>query len=364
MAQKSLESKDAKTLHPDEAVKERRGFLRFLALFGIGGGVGMTSGKAQAGLLDSLLSIVKKLLKAAVAGIALFYAWRFLMHSGESIKNWITKQLENDKKNNQDDTVIQAKFADYVNMGESVIENAEIVAMYDTPDDGCDLMAMGTVSASVSTRKDITAKKIAAEVAMQEDLVNKSPDSNNIVKTKVDNIRANAPAIRKNADLFIGRRGFLASEKGQMTDLLQTLMGNIHDSSRNVDNSNMDTYGAKQYVRTALSEIYSRRVKNPDIVQGFIDAQTADSAKELAKKLSVDGLSHVDLLNFNAQQYGLNPYNIFVIQSKPHPTPIYKKMLHVKAAQNSLVQEYTNLVKMRKQLVALQSVQDVKREMS
>lgn len=355
MEQKSLKSTEAKINPPKNDVVKRRGFLRFLALFGIGGGVGMLSSKAHAGLFDSLLNVVKRILQAAVAGIALFYAWRFLMHSGEAIKDWLSKQVDNEKKNQQDDVVIQAKFADYVNMGKSVVENAEIVAMYDTPDDACDLTAMSTVSSMVGKRKGVTAKKVAAEIAFQQEM-HRSDDNILVRKTKIKNIREKSPEIRKNVDLLISRRGFLEEEKPMMTDLLQVLLGSIHDNEDDVTPKNMDVFTAKQHVRLYMTEIYSRRVKHSDIVDDFINAQTSESSKELARAISKDGLSHVDVLNFDAQRYGLSPFNIFSIQQKPHPTPIYKKLVSVRASQNALVKEYHDLVKKRKKLVAMQNI--------
>tara|TARA_Y100001956_G_scaffold80659_1_gene96304 strand:- start:13333 stop:13704 length:372 start_codon:yes stop_codon:yes gene_type:complete len=96
MQEKSLKHSQAKESR--KKAPRRRGFLKMFGFLGAGAVVGTASAPAQAGLFDSLLSIVKKILKAAVAGIALFYAWRFLMHSGEAIKGWLEKQIENDKK--------------------------------------------------------------------------------------------------------------------------------------------------------------------------------------------------------------------------------------------------------------------------
>lgn len=354
--------KDKEVLGSQSKVKKprRRGFLKMFGYLGVGSVVGTASGPAQAGLLDSLLSIVKKLLKAAVAGIALFYAWRFLMNSSDAIKNWLQKQVENDKTNLQDNVVVKAKFSDFVNFGESVIQNAEIVAAYDTPDDGCDLVAMGTVTKSVTDRKKQAAKKIAAEVSLLSTLQGKEGIGDELKKIKVDNISANANNIFKNVDLLIGRRGFTEQERGLMVDFVQTLMGSIHDPEEDVDATNMDNFTAKQLVRYALSEILARRIKNEDIAEDFINAQSTESSKELARNLAKDGVSHTDVLNFNAQRYGLTPYNILSIQLKPNSTPLYKKLLHVRAGGNALQSEYLELVKLRNKLVSLQSIQTTK----
>ncbi|HCV03939.1 MAG TPA: hypothetical protein DG048_14925 [Pseudoalteromonas sp.] len=352
MQEKSLKHSQAKESR--KKAPRRRGFLKMFGFLGAGAVVGTASAPAQAGLFDSLLSIVKKILKAAVAGIALFYAWRFLMHSGEAIKGWLEKQIENDKKNNQDDVVVKAKFADFVNFGESVIQNAELMASYDTPDDGCDLVAMGTISSSLSKRKQKTTQKLSAEIGKISSLQSDQVLGPQIKKLKVDNIRSNASNILDNVDLLIGRRGFTEAERGQMVDFVQTLLGSIHDPEEALTKENMDSFSAKQVVRYSVSEILARRIKNDDIVDDFVNAQTTEGGKELARNLAVDGVSHTDVLNFNAQRWGLNPYNIFSIQMKPNSTPLYKKLLHVRAGGNALLNEHQELIKLRNRLVALQ----------
>ena len=355
MAQKSRNTVTAEDT-PDSTVtvkkSPRRGFLRLSGYLGLGGVFGIASAPAQAGLMDSLLSIIKKLLKAAVAGIALFYAWRYLAHTGESIKSWLEKQLESDEKNNQDEMVIQAKYADFVNMGEHVIANAEIMADYEPPDDACDMKSMGRVSDASTKRSVELQSSLAREIAELPEKNREKVGDKTVQEIKVDAFTRGARTIMAQMDVLIGRKGLTLEEKKVAMDALQLLTGVTSDTEDGVKPENMHLHAAKHQARNALSQLVSRRIKSEDFIDTFIGAQTDDQARALAEELAFDGLSHVDMLVFEANRFSLTPWNIASLSAKPKATPLYKKWLVVRASGNALQEEYLRLKKQRQRMTA------------
>ncbi|WP_218309883.1 hypothetical protein [Alteromonas antoniana] len=355
MAQKSRNTVTAEdTLKAKVTVNKsgRRKFLRGAGYLGLGGVVGVGSAPAQAGMFDSLLSVIKKLLQAAVVGIALFYAWRYLANVSESVKSWLEKQLENDDKNNQDEIIVQAKYADYVNMGEHVIANAEIMADYDPPDDACDMKSMGRLSDASTKRSVELQSSLAREISELPGKNREKVGGKTVQEVKVDAFTRSARTIMAQMDVLIGRKGLTLEEKKIAMDALQLLTGVTSDTENPVKPDSMHLHAVKHQARNALSQLVSRRIKSEDFIDTFIGAQTDDQARALAEEIAFDGLSHVDMLVYEANRYSLTPWNIASLSAKPKPTPLYKKLLVVRAAGNAFQEEYLRLKKQRQRMTA------------
>jgi hypothetical protein len=346
--------------------KSRRKLLRNFLYLGLGGFIGVGSTPAKAGLLDSLMSIIKKLLQAAVAGIALFYAWRYIKNASESISSWLENQTKNEEDNGEDDAIIKAKFADYVNLGNQVIANAEIMADYEPPEDSCDVRGIGQISTSIDEWQRIhNAALLKKHFDFSINNTQTISEQNALRKEKVKAITNNANSLLDTGRLLI-RRGYSESEKHEALAQIELISGSIYEdisydpTGKKLTPKEIALMSLRSNAKEVLTNIVTKRIKSPEFTNDFINAQSDEQLKSLAKNASVNGgLSYVDMLMFEGNRNSITEYNVGTMRKKVKPTPLYKKMLHVRSTTLKLQNEYLRLVKARTSLEASNLISNV-----
>jgi hypothetical protein len=342
-----------------EALTSRRKLLRNSLYFGLGGFIGIGSTPAKAGLVDSLMSIIKKLLQAAVVGIALFYAWRYIKNASESVSNWLENQTKNEEDNGEDETIIQAKYADYVNLGNQVIANAEIMADYEPPEDACDVKSIGQISTSIDEWQTVhNAAFLKKHFDFSINNTQNISEQNTLRQEKVKAITNNANSLLDTGRLLI-RRGYSESEKQEALAQIELLSGSIYEdiqydpTGEKLTAKEIALISLRSKAKEALTNIVTKRIKSPEFTDDFINAQSDEQLKSLARNASADGgLSYVDMLMFEGNRNSITEYNVGTMSKKAKPTPLYKKMLYVRSSTMKLQNEYVRLVKARKSLEA------------
>jgi hypothetical protein len=362
MTEKSLKAATEQVANPNpqnEGVTSRRKLLRNALYFGLGGFIGVASTPAKAGLMDSLLSIIKKLLQAAVVGIALFYAWRYIKNVSESVSTWLENQTANEEDNGEDETIIQAKYADYVNLGNQVIANAEIMADYEPPEDACDVKSIGQISTSIDDWQKVhNAALLKKHFDFSINNTQNISEQNTLRKEKVRAITNNANRLLDTGRLLI-RRGYSELEKQEALAQIELLTGSIYEDVRydpsgvKLTAKEISTTSLRSKAKEVLTDIVTKRIKSPEFTDEFINAQSDEQLKSLARNASANGgLSYVDMLMFEGNRNSITEYNVGTMSKKAKPTPIYKKMLYVRSSTLKLQNEYVRLVKARKSLEA------------
>lgn len=348
--------------------KSRRRALKMFGYLGLGGVLGTASSTAQAGLGDALMSIIKKLLKAAVAGIALFYAWRFIKHSSDSIKSWMENQVENMDQNGQDDAVSQAKYADGVNVGTQIVGNAEIMADYDPPEEACDIASVGKVSSSMHANGKAYSLALLEKLHQRVSEMDKKVDGSNTVRElKVAQITMD-PQRLLNSGLLLKRGGYTEDESADAMAVLELLTGELGTEKAREGKHfshlamQLNETGIRGAAIAALTDIVARRVKSAEFTEDFIASQSDPGLKALAESATKDGgLSVADVLIFEAQRQSTTEYNVKSLSLKVSATPLYKKMLYVKSSQMFLLTELNRLRATRSRLEASALISSVKK---
>jgi hypothetical protein len=362
MSEKSLKVGAGELANPKpkiEGVTSRRSLLRNSLYLGLGGFIGVASTPAKAGLADSLLSIIKKLLRAAVAGIALFYAWRYIKNVSESVEEWLKEQTQNEENNGEDEAIIQAKYADYVNLGSQVIANAEIMADYEPPEDACDVKSVGQISTSIDEwQKAHNAALLKKHFDFSINNTQTISAQNALRKQKVISITNNANSLLDTGRILI-RRGYNESEKQEALAQIELLSGSIYDDVRydpkgiKLSHKEIANISLRAKAIEVLTDIVTKRIKSPEFTDVFINAQSDEQLKSLARNASIDGgLSYIDMLMFEGNRNSITEYNVGTMIKKAKPTPLLKKMLYVRSSTLKFQEEYLRLIQARKSLEA------------
>lgn len=283
--------------------KSRRNFMLTAAGFVGGAVLSLGASKARANPLED---VIKRLLYAALAGIAIYFAWRYIMRVYESLEQWIDEHTENEEEKTDKHVLLIAKDTDAENFGTYVVENAELLAEAEPNSAGCETPAVQKLTRTrVQDNRRESAKHF--QQTLEDTLDNAS----------VETLRRKVPQVyyKMDTDLdmsqLLGGKGYINSQSAYRS--IQLLMGelvpdadigNIKRRGANTRGSSTAHVAQKLFAKSVWLDMYSRRNREQGIAEELKSLSDSEYLKQVIDEMAQaeKGLSAIDLMTFDVTE--------------------------------------------------------------